>query len=471
MSEEIPLTSTPSETEGPCSPPALFKNARPAERVSTSSSTSGGWNKLDESSAIFNFHERPVRDAGWRFLLVVPLVVLVGPGFYAFTSSLSDPLSLPFYLFGILIALPLLFACSIPVRMLLVSWLKLPALAFKVLLLLAALIFAVISTIVVAVFLSLPAPLHAEERLPSYHAPFSEEPTGAYSPKYKCAFTGCSVGADVAESAEEGSEETNEGSGGIIAGELGEEEGGVDMMNEWMEGGTVGEMEGEAEGDAEGGLEGGQGCMVWRTGVDGGTEWGMADCVKGGSMEGETGAAIEGGTEGGMDGGTEEVWLLVALLLCAHIAIHFFLYCLVLPTSAMSGHGFTRSLRLSFNILWRFFAPIVMANAAGLLLNVMLIIPMYFIYAIAGLIMVFATMLTGDGLMVLAGFILISMVIAVVSPLSTIALSSVLTTGVTTTVLCFAWDKRLEPEEGSDAAGLVAGGSLSFADVKDISAV
>ncbi|CAI7751956.1 unnamed protein product [Closterium sp. NIES-54] len=37
-------------------------------------------------------------------------------------------------------------------------------------------------------------------------------------------------------------------------------------------------------------------------------------------------------------------------------------------------------------------------------------------------------------------------------------------------VLCFAWDKKLELEEGSDAAGLVGGGPMSSADVNDTSA-
>ncbi|CAI5998518.1 unnamed protein product [Closterium sp. NIES-65] len=166
--------------------------------------------------------------------------------------------------------------------------------------------------------------------------------------------------------------------------------------------------------------------------------------------------------------------LLVALLHCTQIVIRFFLTCLVLPTAAMSGHGFTRSLRLSLDILQRFLAPIVMANAAGLALLTMLVVPIVIIYNIVGLIGVFvqgALFPLGNSPMQLGGLAVLMealLIVFVVSLLSVVALASVLTTGVATTVLCFAWDKKLEPEEGSDGAGLVGDESgISSADVKD----
>ncbi|CAI5476729.1 unnamed protein product [Closterium sp. Yama58-4] len=169
--------------------------------------------------------------------------------------------------------------------------------------------------------------------------------------------------------------------------------------------------------------------------------------------------------------------LLLALLHCTQIVIRFFLNCLVLPTSAMSGHGFTRSLRLSLDILQRFLAPIVTANAAGLALLTMLVVPIVIIYNIIGLIGVYAyeaLFPLGDSPMQLGALALLLealLIVFVVCLLSVVALSSVLTTGVATTVLCFAWDKKLEPEEGSDAAGLVGDESISSADVKDTSPV
>ncbi|CAI5976022.1 unnamed protein product [Closterium sp. NIES-64] len=170
--------------------------------------------------------------------------------------------------------------------------------------------------------------------------------------------------------------------------------------------------------------------------------------------------------------------LLVALLHCTQIVIRFFLTCLVLPTAAMSGHGFTCSLRLSLDILQRFLAPIVTANAAGLALLTMLVVPIVIIYNFVGLIGVFvqgALFPLGNSPMQLGGLAVLMealLIVFVVSLLSVVALASVLTTGVATTVLCFAWDKKLEPEEGSDGAGLVGDESgLSSADVKDTCSV
>ncbi|GJP41988.1 hypothetical protein CLOM_g1589 [Closterium sp. NIES-68] len=164
--------------------------------------------------------------------------------------------------------------------------------------------------------------------------------------------------------------------------------------------------------------------------------------------------------------------MLVALLRCAEVAIEFFLHCLVLPTCAMSGHGFSRSVRLSLDILQRFTGPIVAVNASALALLVMVTVPLCLINTLIGLFGAYVWMvlfLGGPGGLGL-GALLISIVgllaAFAVSLLSMVALSYVLTTGVATTVLCFAWDKKLDAEDGSDAAGLVAGGSISSADLK-----
>ncbi|CAI5461052.1 unnamed protein product [Closterium sp. Yama58-4] len=160
--------------------------------------------------------------------------------------------------------------------------------------------------------------------------------------------------------------------------------------------------------------------------------------------------------------------LLVALLHCTQLAIHFFLNSLILPTAAMSGHGFARSLRLSIDILRRFLAAILTANAAALALLAVLLFPVLIINSIFGVVtVVLRIFATGGGLESLVENIFIAFIVYAVSLLSTVALSSVLTTGVATTVLCFAWDKKLEPEEGSDAAGLVGDGFISSADAKD----
>ncbi|GJP51373.1 hypothetical protein CLOM_g10528 [Closterium sp. NIES-68] len=156
-------------------------------------------------------------------------------------------------------------------------------------------------------------------------------------------------------------------------------------------------------------------------------------------------------------------YLLAALIRCAEVALQFFLHCLVLPTSAMSGHGFTRSVRLSLDILQRFLVPIVVANAAALALLVMLMVPVFLINALIGLfgggaiVGLYYEDLGPFAFVFLLGILLITLG---VSLLSMAALSFVLTTGVSTTVLCFAWDQKLDAQEGLDVTGLVGGCSL-----------
>ncbi|CAI5514907.1 unnamed protein product [Closterium sp. Naga37s-1] len=734
MGENIPLTSTTSETEGSYSSPPLFEHTQPAERAekhqhaeqwaqdgdakvtvserlvshavdspslkaepqeeqaearkaagktphqSFDDLTAGGWNDFDKSSAIFNFNERPVRDAGWRFVFAVPLVVLLVAVIHVFYALSDTSTLLGFSPFLYPVALILCFAVSLPLPVLIVSSLrKIPARVLNALLILTA---------VVCALQSATSAVHYFALVPS--------------------------------DGESG--ETNEGSGGMMAGGMGEEEESA-MMDSIMadeamkgtEGGMVGGMEGGTEGAMGDNMEGqedpseaagssaadaaaeaestdsaptsgsssaaatsdlGRGLLelalpavahpVVTVSAQHAAYWVRAvhstvrrhlqshasDAEKrarGRSLQGDwlfsealilcaiffiafvvlgllsvvalllvlrcnhhlplaasavahaaqttvsqtpviflmplpvilaasflglplmyssidgganiilfvlllptslfvarvlsalltystaavyarlyvttSGSSSRSSSEDGKAGEKEEGvtlrgqldlfssaltlactsslgtccavaftactatiaqlllsalslalfgqgvlgCLLVALLHCTQIVIQFFLSYLVLPTSAMSGHGFARSLRLCLDILQRFLAPIFTANAAGLALLAMLTVPIGIIYDIIGIIGVFAyqALFPPD----LALFLEAFFTVYVVSLLSVVALSSVLTTGVATTVLCFAWDKKLEPEEGSDAAGLVGGGHMSSADVKDTSAV
>ncbi|CAI5522748.1 unnamed protein product [Closterium sp. Naga37s-1] len=565
MGENIPLTSTTSETEGAYSPPSLFEHAPPAEHAekhqhaeqwaqdgdikitvsehllshavdspplkskpqekkaearksaakiphqSFDDSTAGGWNDFDKSSAIFNFNERPVRDAEWMFVFAVPLVVLFVAALHAFVYSLyesSGPLLISPSLYPV--ALILLFAFSLPLPMLIISSLrKIPARVLSALLIFAAVICALQSATSAVHYYTTPAlvPPNAADVAPVVYAPVRDGSSSDFS-----------VNTDVAESAEGESEKTTD--------EM------IEAAIEASEGGT----EGRTEGGTEGGsvvamllvlrcnhhlplaasavahaahtaivqaqviffmplpimlaalflglplmysLEGDtsdilfvlllptslfvvqvlSALLTYSTAAvfarlyvttSGGSSRSSSEGRKVG--EGEEGVTLRGQLELFSSAfslactsslGTccavaitscaataaklllsslflalfdESILgcLLVALLHCTQIVIRFFLSCLVLPTAAMSGHGFTRSLRLSLDILQRFLAPIVTANAAGLALLTMLVVPIVIIYNIVGLI------------------------------------------------------GKLEPEEGSDGAGLVGDESgISFADVKD----
>ncbi|CAI5510623.1 unnamed protein product [Closterium sp. Naga37s-1] len=305
MSENIPLTSTTSETEGAYSPPSLFEHTQPAERAakhqhaeqwaqdgdvkvtvserlvshnvdfpplkaepqeeqaesrkaahipqkSFDDPTAGGWNDFDKSSTIFNFNERPVRDAGWRFVFAVPLVVLLVAAFHAFVYSLFDspsPLLISPSLYSV--ALILLFAFSLPLPMLIVSSLrKIPARILSALIILAAVICALQSAISAVHYYTTPAlvPPNAADVSPVVYAPVRDGSSSDFS-----------VNTDVAESAEGESGETNDDSGGMMSGGMGEEEEAAMMDSIMAEEAKEGTEGGMMEGGMEGGTEGAMG--------------------------------------------------------------------------------------------------------------------------------------------------------------------------------------------------------------------
>ncbi|CAI5489113.1 unnamed protein product [Closterium sp. Naga37s-1] len=295
MGENIPLTSTTSETEGAYSPPSLFEHAPPAEHAekhqhaeqwaqdgdikitvsehllshavdspplkskpqekkaearksaakiphqSFDDSTAGGWNDFDKSSAIFNFNERPVRDAEWMFVFAVPLVVLFVAALHAFVYSLyesSGPLLISPSLYPV--ALILLFAFSLPLPMLIVSSLrKIPARVLSALLIFAAVICALQSATSAVHYYTTPAlvPPNAADVAPVVYAPVRDGSSSDFS-----------VNTDVAESAEGESEKTTD--------EM------IEAAIEASEGGTEGRTEGGTEGGSEGGTEGAMGDYV-----------------------------------------------------------------------------------------------------------------------------------------------------------------------------------------------------------------
>ncbi|CAI5503016.1 unnamed protein product [Closterium sp. Naga37s-1] len=509
MSENMPLTSTPSLKEGSYSPPScthLFEHAQAAERAGNLSehaehwphdgdvkvtvsehlgshtasdddfprnssnlkpepqeeraearksaahvvsqqsvdypAAGGDWNEFDTSPAIFNFQERPVRDAGWLLVVAVALVVLVGAAAFAFDPSirLGDALA---FLLVYSFAFILLFALSLPLTLFLVSYLcKISAHTLKTLMTLAAVIF-VLQSVNSAV--NLLASQHADEGGPSLQAYASSNRVLPALLLLSCLFLGQVLSAILTYSTAAVyarlyiTSSTNSGSSSSEVGQAG---GGEERMT------ARGQLQLFCSALSLACTSSlGTCCAVAFTA----SALGIAEMCLSALVLALFGQGIIGS-------------LPVALLHCTNLAILFFLHCLVLPTSAMSGHGFTRSLRLSLDILQRYALPIVASNAAGFALPPILIGGL-------GMIALIVAFFVGPGLVtpLVIGFFFL--ILAAPALLAAVGISSVLVTGVATTVLCFAWDKRLESEEGSDAAGLVGAGSPPSAHVKDVTAV